>query len=59
MGMYQSPSIVPMMMSELSSSMTFMERFGNTVLAILDELLVKYQTYVTDYWIQVNILLEI
>lgn len=52
MGVYQMPSVVPMMMSELSSNMNIWQRLTNMVLAILDELLVVYQTSITDYWIQ-------
>uniref|UniRef100_A0A6A7G7R0 UDP-glucuronosyltransferase 2B33-like n=2 Tax=Hirondellea gigas TaxID=1518452 RepID=A0A6A7G7R0_9CRUS len=52
MGVYHLPSTVPAMMSELGSSMTYWQRVANTVLALLDELLVTYHTTVTDYWIQ-------
>ena len=59
MGVSQIPSVVPMMMSELGSTMTFGERFTNTLLSILDELMVMYHTHVTDYWIQVIVEVEI
>lgn len=55
MGVYQSPSMVPSMMSELSANMTLAERLYNTVLVILDELLVTYHTSITDSWIKVTL----
>ncbi|KAF2361749.1 UDP-glucuronosyl/UDP-glucosyltransferase [Trinorchestia longiramus] len=52
LGMPQTPSIVPALMSELGYSMTFLERVYNSIISAVDELIVIYHFSVTDYWIK-------
>ena len=54
--MFQSPAVVPAMMSELGDTMAFFERVWNTILYIAEKLVIFHQFSVVDFYIQVRYL---